>query len=268
MRCIAVGSVTQLTMSNSQLSPGEAEAFERHGFVIVRGLGTPAVVEAMKAAATHDLAQPSGPVEYEADLHYPGAPDSRDAEGGRTVRRLLQAHTRHPEFKQWATSSGLASRLCPLLGAPVHLVPVHHNCIMTKHPRFGSLTGWHQDIRYWSFERPDLISAWLALVEENDNNGALQVIPGSHAMALDRGRFDEALFFREDLQANRQLIEQRITVRLRAGDVLFFHCRLLHAAGRNLSGSVKLSAVFTYCSGSNRPVAGTRSASQPLIELR
>lgn len=245
-----------------------AAAFERDGFVIMHGLGPPAVVQALRSAAMQDLAQQTGPVEYEADLRYPGAPESYDAEGGRTVRRLLQAHARHPEFGQWATSSGLARVLASLLGTPLYLVPAHHNCIMTKHPRHGSLTGWHQDIRYWSFERTELVSAWLALGEENEDNGALQVIPGSHAMALDPGRFDEALFFREDLEANRKLIEQRTPARLHAGDVLFFHCRLLHAAGRNLSSHVKLSAVFTYCSGSNRPVAGTRSASQALIELR
>ena len=56
----------------------------------------------------------------------------------------------------------------------------HHNCLMTKHPRYGSMTGWHRDMRFWSFEREDLVSVWLALGEETIDNGALWFVPGSH----------------------------------------------------------------------------------------
>ena len=52
-----------------------------------------------------------------------------------------------------------------------------------------------------------------------------------------------------------------------AGDVLFFHCRLFHAAGMNLTDEVKLSAVFTCHAGDNQPIPGTRSATLPGIEL-
>ena len=55
---------------------------------------------------------------------------------------------------------------------------------------------------------------------------------------------------------------------LEAGDVLFFHCRLFHAAGKNRSGEVKLSAVFTYhTAGSNRPIPGTRSDRYPSVPV-
>ena len=57
----------------------------------------------------------------------------------------------------------LAAGLRQLLREPVVLSLAHHNCVMTKHPDFGTATGWHRDIRYWSYTRPDLISVWLAL---------------------------------------------------------------------------------------------------------
>ncbi len=46
--------------------------------------------------------------------------------------------------------------------------------------------GWHRDIRYWSFEREDLVSVWMAIGEETIDNGALWFVPGSHAMAFGR----------------------------------------------------------------------------------
>ena len=37
---------------------------------------------------------------------------------------------------------------------------------MTKQARYSSSTGWHRDSRYWHFQRPELISVWLALRDE------------------------------------------------------------------------------------------------------
>jgi phytanoyl-CoA hydroxylase len=134
---------------------------------------------------------------------------------------------------------------------------------MTKHPAFSSDTGWHQDIRYWSFDRPELVTVWLALGAERPENGCLRVIPGSHRIALDRSRFDEALFFRPDLAANAELIAQAVPVELEAGDVLFFHCKTLHAASRNFTPQTKYSVVFTFRAADNRPRPGSRSAQSP-----
>jgi len=106
---------------------------------------------------------PVDPVEYEADTRYDGAPTDRHAVGGRTVRRLLQAIARDTVFEQWATSPAITQRLHQLLGPRLAVSQAHHNCVMTKHPAFSSATGWHQDMRYWSFNRPELISTWLAL---------------------------------------------------------------------------------------------------------
>ena len=69
-----------------------------------------------------------------------------------------------------------------------------------------------------------------------------------------------ALFLRPDLAENKPLLRSARVVELEAGDVLFFHCRLFHAAGLNRSGRVKLSAVFTYHASANRPTPGSRSA--------
>ena len=99
-------------------------------------------------------------------------------------------------------------------------------------------------MRYWSYERPELISAWFALGQEIEQNGALWVIPGTHRLDFATQRLDEHLFLRPELVENQALIEKAEVVELQAGDVLLFHCRLLHAAGRNESETVKLSTVL------------------------
>ena len=168
-------------------SPDEVRRFRAEGFVVARGLADAATCARILAVMRDHLAREVAPAEYEAQLHYPGAPESMDAPGGHTVRRLLQACSRDPVFLEWATSPLVATRLHQLMGPDVQLAQAHHNCVMTKQPRYSSVTGWHQDVRYWSFERPELVSVWLALGHEHPDNGCLSLIPGTHLLEVSRG---------------------------------------------------------------------------------
>lgn len=245
----------------------EVARFERDGFLIARGLVPADECARMRSVAERELAAVALPVEYEAETRYPGAPESLESPGGRTVRRLLQAYARDAVFRGWATAAPVAERLRQLLGSEVALAQAHHNCVMTKNPRYSSLTNWHRDIRYWAFERPELVSVWFALGPERLDNGCLLVIPGTHRMEFAAERLDEAQFLRTDVAENEALLCSQVAVELEPGDVLFFHCRLFHAAGNNRSTQTKFSAVFTYHSADNAALPGTRSASQPDIPL-
>jgi len=244
-------------------SAGMVEAFERNGFEVLRGICPDATIAAMRSATDRDLAGPSQPVEYEADVAYPGAPASRSATGGGTVRRLLDALARAPVFAEWACSPALTAPVKGLLGSDsLRVVRAHHNCIMTKHPSYSSATGWHQDIRYWSFRRPDLVNAWTALDRESRDNGGMRLIPGSHRAVFGSEAFDSERFFSERRAENAPWIESAVQVDLAPGDVLLFHAGVLHSAGPNRTAQRKRAVVFSYRDAGNEPVPGTRSAAR------
>lgn len=250
-----------MSAENLSVSQIEAEQFARDGFLIRRGLLPAELVQDLINCIDTSLNPPLAPVEFEADVHYPGAPASRWSEGGQTPRRLLHAFGRDPLFRQCGAHPLVVSTLKTLMHSDeLRLSQNHHNCVMTKHPGFSSLTSWHQDIRYWRFDRAELVSVWSALGTEDQNNGCLLVIPGSHTLDLDPGRFDAALFLRDDIEQNEALLASAVPVELEAGDVLFFHSRTLHAAGQNHSSTIKRSIVFTYHTADNRPIPQTRSA--------
>jgi len=253
-------------MSNG-FSEAEVAQFERDGYQIVRGLVSAGACARMRDVAERNLAAMVPPLEYEADTRYPGAPPSLEAPGGHTVRRLLQAYGRDAVFRESATAGPVAVRLRQLLGPRLALAQAHHNCVMTKDPRYSSLTNWHRDIRYWAYQRPELVSVWFALGEERVDNGCLLVIPGSHRMEFGPEQLDEAQFLRTDVAENAELLGTQVPVELAPGDVLFFHCRLFHAAGNNRSVRTKFSAVFTYRAVDNAPLPGSRSAGQPDVLL-
>ena len=253
--------------SSSLFTEDEVSRFHRDGFLCVRGLASPEDVAGMRQVTEIGLRDEIGPVEFEAELHYPGAPESFDAEGGRTIRRLKQALSRDFRFTEWIIRQDVLGRLRQLLGPKVVCPMAHHNCIMTKQPQYSSETGWHQDIRYWSYTRADLINIWIALGPETPENGCLQVIPGSHRMDFDKNQYDGDVFFRTDLSENKRLIDTKKFVELSPGDVLLFHCKTLHAASRNTTNVPKFSVVFTFRGADNAPLPGTRSSSLPEILL-
>jgi phytanoyl-CoA hydroxylase len=257
-----------MTETVTPLSDIEVAAFERDGYLVAPSLASEETCEAITRVSRDHLARNMAPIEYEVDVGYPGAPGSVDEEGGNTPRRLLHAFARHPAIRDWATNDQVRGYLFKLFrNNDVVLSQCHHNCVMTKHPGFSSATLWHQDNRYWSFDQQNLISVWLALGDETRANGCLRVIPGSHVLQIEPGRFDAALFLRTDLAENKALLSKAVPVELKRGDVLFFHSRLFHAAGRNLTDDVKLSAVFTYHEAGNHPIEDTRSARFPGVSL-
>jgi phytanoyl-CoA hydroxylase len=256
-----------LMTTAAAISQKQVDAFNRDGYVIARGMVDANMRQRMLASIQDDVARRSEPIEYEADLDYPGAPASLDSEGGRTIRRLKNAISRDPVFTELVQLPALKCSLTKLLGPELVVPMAHHNCIMTKHPRFSSDTGWHQDARYWSFDRPELISVWVALGTEYKQNGGLSVIPGTHREIPSNDRLDDAFFLRCDLEENRRLIDSAENVDLEPGDVLFFHCLTFHSASRNHTDETKYSVVFTVRPGDNRPRPGTRSASMPELVL-
>ena len=250
----------------SQFTQEELDTFRESGWWVARRLVPESYLTAMRRVTQRDLLSQEGDVEYEAELQYPGAPESLDSAGGRTIRRLRQAVSRDPVFCQLLKESFLLGRLQQLVGEHVVMPLAHHNCIMTKQPQFSSDTGWHQDTRYWSFSRPDLINLWIALGPETLNNGCLRVIPGSHRRDVTSQRLDDLKFLRSD-DSNRDLLDTAVSVELEAGDALFFHARLFHAATRNYSDQPKHSVVFTFRRLDNPPLPDTRSSELPELLL-
>jgi non-heme Fe2+,alpha-ketoglutarate-dependent halogenase len=52
--------------------------------------------------------------------------------------------------------------------------------LFVKEPNDPAFVAWHQDSYYWGLEPDDVVSAWIAFAPSTLENGAMQVIPGSH----------------------------------------------------------------------------------------
>jgi phytanoyl-CoA hydroxylase len=240
----------------------QIEEFERRGFLILRQAVDSRLTEAIREVGEVHLRHRIEPVETEAEYSGVGRKEYRE-----TIRRLRQVHERDILFRQWMEEPAIRPLLAALLGEMPVLVTAHHNSLMSKMPRNSTETRWHRDRRYWHYRDDRLLSVWLALGEENEENGVLEFIPGSHRQHFSSEAFDEREYFREDAAANRPWIGRKERWDLRKGDVVLFHCGLLHRAGPNRTEQPKLSLVYTVRAVGNEPLSGTRSALYPEIPL-
>ena len=62
-------------------------------------------------------------------------------------------------------------------------VILRHSHFFVKLLGDSKKVSWHQDESYWPLSKCRLVSAWLAIDDLDQDNGAMHVIPGSHKRA-------------------------------------------------------------------------------------
>ena len=257
------------------LSKVELESFRVQGFLILRDFAHHVPCEAIQDVALAHLKHEIEPIETE--IGYGEKSKAYRTEESNyhslaikeqtTVRRLRQVYHRDILFKNWMEDEKIRPILQQILEDQVAITLAHHNSIMTKMPRHSTETAWHQDRRYWRYSDDNLVSIWLALDEEHEENGVLEFIPKSHTMPFDTESFDKKEYFRTDYPPNMSRIETKVSTKLKRGDVVLFHCKLLHRANANLTDKPKISFVYTVKGASTKVIEGTRSARYPEILL-
>lgn len=243
------------------LNKNQQAQFIRNGYLVLPKLASKQDLLDIRSIVDRQLLERIKPYELEAEIQYPGAPASQSAKGGETIRRLLNAYGRDALFESWAKHPKIVGAVAQLLTIEqVFLNPNHHNCVMTKQPRYSSQTNWHRDTRYWSFNNKYLVNAWLALGEEKAENGGMLVLPGSHRWDVDSDALDKAQFLIEDHPSNQARLSLAEQIDLEAGDCLLFSAHCFHAAGENKTSDKKYSLVFTYHGGDTFSLPNTKSS--------
>ncbi|MCC6485612.1 MAG: phytanoyl-CoA dioxygenase family protein [Armatimonadetes bacterium] len=169
----------------------------------------------------------------------------------RVVRKIDYAYQANNTIRELLMNETVAAIGARLAETPA--VRLWHDQLLYKpgHSTGKGNVGWHQDYMYWQCTTPaDMLTAWIALVDVDETNGCLQMIPGSHKWSL----IEDLSFFDPDIDRQMEKIrrygEQHgqpdaapVTVPLKAGEVSFHHCLTLHGSGPNMTSSPRRSYV-------------------------
>ena len=126
-------------------------------------------------------------------------------------------------------------------------IQLFHDQALYKPARYGGEVPWHQDNGYWRCTPSNLVSIWMALDDADEENGCMNVIPGSHLEGAPD--HDRAISEKGELPALLQasVDENRgAPVPVKAGYAMVHHCLMLHQTNPNRSHRGRRAMVIHY----------------------
>jgi hypothetical protein len=228
-------------MNAARLTPDDLKRYQEDGYLLVRGMLSPAEVGLLGKTAREDRI---------LDQH---ASARADGEGG-TVRLSLWNHPTDTIYGMIARSESLVSYAEQILEGEVYH---YHSKMIMKDAKVGGAWTWHQDYGYWYQNGvlfPLITTASIAVDPATRENGCIQVIRGSHHA----GRIEHVLTGDQagaDMERVEKLLErqERVYVEMEPGDTLFFHANLLHRSDRNNSEHPRWAMAVCYNAARNNP---------------
>ncbi|KAK8739688.1 hypothetical protein OTU49_003149 [Cherax quadricarinatus] len=217
------------------------EAYDRNGYILVRQMLNMEEVKKVKAA----LENPKGVTQFTYTIN-----DGKN----RTNKMTLWNHPGRDITGILARTHRVVNTVEQVLDGEVYH---YHTKLIMKEARTGGTFLWHQDYGYWYRNGclyPDMTSVFIPIDATDRSNGCLQVLRGSHKM----GRV-EHLDIADQLGADPERVEQaqkvleHIYVEMKAGDILFFHCNLLHTSDQNSSDNRRWVFIVAFNKRSNNP---------------
>lgn len=200
----------------ASLTPDETRHFHEQGYLGPYRAFDESEAASIRRAVEEDLAS---------------RPDETD------YRRMQSRHLDSSVIFEAITGPEIVDRVSSLIGPDVVLWRSH---MFDKPPGDAREIPWHQDYKFWPIEPPLNVSAWVALTPATQENGCVQIIPGSH---LDVVPHVESIpGQRLNLRAQPESFDadRAVDIELRPGEFFLFVERLLHHSGPNQSSGRRL----------------------------
>jgi len=234
-------------MPQKGLSPSEVSRFRERGYLIVPDVLDSGQLSRVNSAVEQIIAEESPLGDRATRLEW----EPEQAGEQRVARRIYNPVHQHPEFERVALCDAVLDRVESVYGPNLQF---HHGKLNLKGARVGSVVEWHQDFAYFPHTNPDLLACLIYLDDANEENGCLQVIPGSHA-----GRpFDHSLngaFAGKITEAGwRQGLPESVKCEGRAGTMIMMHCMTPHASLPNRSGRPRPTLILEYRAADAYPI--------------
>lgn len=228
------------------LSIKDKNFFDQNGYLLVEGAVSTEQLAAMRTQFESWVED-----SREQQQAYGDTVDGRprfDLEPGHSAEQPALRRVNSPvevsaAYYQAMMDSKVADVVAELIGPSIKY---HHSKINSKLPGGQTEVKWHQDFPFTPHSNDDLITALLLVDEVTEENGPLQVVPGSHKGEIydlwHNGLFTGAVSdeVRDYCLQNAEICTGT------AGSVCLMHTRLLHGSTANLSGKPRTLFITVY----------------------
>ena len=148
--------------------------------------------------------------------------------------------------------SPMTDYVASLIGPDVKL---HHTKINSKQSGGETAVKWHQDFGFTPHSNDSVVTALLMIDEVTEQNGPLEVSPGSHRGPI-HGLWHDGIFtgaINAEIAAG--CASKAVTCTGSAGSVCLMHTRLLHGSAANQSDAPRTLFISVYSADDAIPLS-------------
>ena len=148
--------------------------------------------------------------------------------------------------------SPMTDYVASLIGPDVKL---HHTKINSKQSGSETAVKWHQDFGFTPHSNDSVVTALLMIDEVTEQNGPLEVSPGSHRGPI-HGLWHDGIFtgaINAEIAAG--CASKAVTCTGSAGSVCLMHTRLLHGSAANQSDAPRTLFISVYSADDAIPLS-------------
>ncbi|MCR9279186.1 MAG: phytanoyl-CoA dioxygenase family protein [Pseudomonadaceae bacterium] len=240
-------------------SAEQLDAYRRDGYLVRENLLSATEVETLRGASLQVDASATALAQHGKTYFLDGnrfvdvgirTLQFEHSEGSQALRVVEPVHDLASAFEALVDDPRLVGPMQQIIGAaPLSLWTSKLNF---KPAGIGSGFGWHQDSPYWIHDSEDvdrLPNVLVAFDEARVDNGALQVVRGSHTQGCLPGRADGSQL--EGFYTHDDYIDPEacVTLCMPAGSAVFFDPHLIHGSGPNHSEDERRAIILTYQPG-------------------
>jgi ectoine hydroxylase-related dioxygenase (phytanoyl-CoA dioxygenase family) len=155
------------------LTPDQIESFRRHGYVKLKNVLSPEVIDYYGAEITRQVVR----------LNDQTKPMSERTTYEKAFLQIMNLWTKSETVREFSFSRRLARIAAELLG--VRGVRMYHDQALYKEPG-GGITPWHADQYYWPLSNDNTVTAWIPLQATPLELGPLAFSVGSQNFEMGR----------------------------------------------------------------------------------
>jgi non-heme Fe2+,alpha-ketoglutarate-dependent halogenase len=133
-----------------------------------------------------------------------------------------------------------------LIGPNIVSTMTHY---FSKEPGDDKQVVWHQDASYWPLTPSKVVTVWLAIDDADEENGAMQFIPGSHRhgqIPFEHSTAEENNVLGQSVREPERFGGPPATVCLKAGQISIHTDLLLHGSAPNRSTRRRCGLTLRY----------------------
>lgn len=223
-------------------------AYTANGYHIERAIFSPQEVETMTAHYMTMSAEGTHPGDF---VGAPKRTGNDKPDPLAKYPRLINMHNWDAQTKAWMEDVRITSIVAELIGQTPRLI---QTMVYFKPP--GSRgQSFHQDNLY--LRTTPLMGAWVALDKADAENGAMEMVRGSHLLGLLPCQVaDTDLSFTDSETVIPPGMEKDL-IALEPGDVVFFGGNTIHGSGQNRTADRLRRAFICHYEGENAlPIVG------------